>query len=80
MPRQLAHQHQFLGQLAQRLQTASPLATLDRGYSITFSADGQDQALRSVKSVTEGQALRTRLADGDILSRVERIKPSSDTD
>ncbi|MGB1220119.1 MAG: exodeoxyribonuclease VII large subunit [Alcanivoracaceae bacterium] len=80
VPRQLAHQRQFLGQLAQRLQTASPLATLDRGYSITFSADGQDQALRSVKSVTEGQALRTRLADGDILSRVERIKPSSDTD
>lgn len=77
VPRQIERQQQLLRQLAQRLQTASPLATLGRGYSITFAGD---EALRSVKSVSKGDLLRTQLADGDIISRVEGSTPSTDND
>ena len=73
-PRALQDAQRTLGQLGQRLQTASPLATLARGYSITFvdDASGSD-ALRSVRDVTPGARLRTRLVDGDILSEVLEV-------
>lgn len=57
------------------LHAISPLATLERGYAILFDADGQ--VLRSVQGVEPGDALRARLADGDLSLRVqERALPS----
>lgn len=58
---------QKLGAQLQLLQSVSPLATLARGYSITFS--GTD-AVISTRQVAQGDALTTRVADGEITSTV----------
>jgi exodeoxyribonuclease VII large subunit len=67
-PRLLEQRRQHLGHLSHRLETASPLATLNRGYSITLK-DGQP--LRSVWHTRPGDVLRTRLPDGELVTRVE---------
>ena len=65
-----AKQHRF--QLATRgLNSVSPLATLDRGYSITQREDSNDSYIRSHQEVTKGMLINTQLADGTIISRVE---------
>ena len=50
-----------------RLRLLSPQRTLDRGYSITFDEES-GTLIGSVKKVSKGQRLRTRLADGDVES------------
>jgi exodeoxyribonuclease VII large subunit len=55
--------------LAGRLESLSPLAVLARGYSWTTRADGQ--LVRAAAEVAVGDRLRTRLAAGEITSRVE---------
>jgi exodeoxyribonuclease VII large subunit len=59
-----------LGRLATALEALSPLAVLARGYSLTFKADGVT-LVRSPDDVQVGDLIRTRLASGQILSRVE---------
>jgi exodeoxyribonuclease VII large subunit len=55
---------------AAHLESLSPLAILGRGYSLTHRIrDGQ--LLRTATGVTVGDQLRTRLAQGEIISRVE---------
>jgi len=51
-----------------KLDALSPLGVLARGYSITSSDDGD--VLRSVADSAPGQQLRTRLLDGEIISKV----------
>jgi exodeoxyribonuclease VII large subunit len=53
-----------------RLRLLSPDAVLHRGYSITFDA-ATGRVIRSVRGVPMGTPLKTRLADGEIASRVE---------
>ncbi len=74
--RQIQQQQVQLAGLSKRLQTASPLETLARGYSITFKGD---EAVRSVKQLQAGDTLTTRLADGAVTARVEHVQ-ESDTD
>ena len=74
--RQIQQQQLQLAGLSKRLQTASPLETLARGYSITFKGD---EAVRSVKQLQAGDTLTTRLADGAVTARVEHVQ-ESDTD
>lgn len=74
--RQLQQQQLQLAGLSKRLHTASPLETLARGYSITFKGN---QAVRSVEQLQAGDTLTTRLADGEIIARVEHVQ-ASDTD
>lgn len=57
---------------AARLHSLSPLKVLERGYSITL--DGAGHVVRSVQSVRPGDSVQTRLADGLIGSRVERVE------
>ena len=57
-----------LTQTGRTLHAVSPLATLDRGYAIVFDPAGQ--VLRSASLVNEGDALRARLADGELALRV----------
>lgn len=71
LPRELALGQQKVAALAQRLHVASPLATIERGYSVTLR-DGQ--ALRSVATVQPGDEIETRLADGRVWSQVTRIE------
>jgi len=74
--RQIQQQQVQLGGLSKRLQTASPLETLARGYSITFKGD---DAVRSVSQLQAGDTLTTRLVDGEVTARVEHVQ-ESDTD
>jgi len=59
--------HQFTDRLhgvVGRLRTLSPQNTLDRGYAIVRSATGA--VVTTTTSVTSGDALTVRVADGDI--------------
>jgi len=78
------HLHQFMRNLvsgnASRLETlsralhaVSPLQTLARGYSITSDAKS-GRVLTDVSRVRPGQTIRTRLASGNLLSRVEKVE------
>ena len=48
--------------LERQLRALSPVAVLERGYSLTRSADGK--LVRSVRQVAVGARLRTQVADG----------------
>ncbi|HZT54615.1 MAG TPA: exodeoxyribonuclease VII large subunit, partial [Burkholderiaceae bacterium] len=61
-----------LGRLRAALGGLDPAAVLSRGYSITYDAAGA--VLRDAAKVKEGEALRTRLAQGELLSVVEGKK------
>jgi exodeoxyribonuclease VII large subunit len=54
--------------LAGKMQALSPLAVLERGYSITFIGG---KALKDASEVSPGDTLETILAKGSIKSRVE---------
>lgn len=57
-----------LDQAGRTMHAVSPLATLDRGYSILFDAQGH--VLRSVAGVEPAAEVRARLADGELNLRV----------
>ena len=54
-----------------RLELLNPRSILARGYSITLDALTQ-QIIRSAKTVKPGQPLLTKLADGDVISSVQK--------
>jgi exodeoxyribonuclease VII large subunit len=68
-----------LARLAASLQALSPLGVLARGYSLTFRLDdgeasddlAKSRLIRSVADVRPGDRIRTQLASGQIISRVE---------
>ncbi len=53
---------------AGRLHALSPLAILDRGYSVTFREDGG--VLKDVRKLKKGDRIRTRLKNGTVDSTV----------
>jgi len=55
-----------------RLRSLSPLAVLDRGYALVQDAGGG--LVRSLKQVSDGALLTTRISDGAFTSRVESAK------
>lgn len=55
-----------------RLEALSPLRVLERGYSLTFAADGR--LLRSVAGLSTGDRIASRLHKGEILSQVLELK------
>ena len=63
-----------LRQLERRLNSLGPEQVLARGYSITTDAE-TGKVLREAKKIQAGQKLNTRLAKGQVISRVE---PSPD--
>jgi exodeoxyribonuclease VII large subunit len=70
MERQLEQsRHQFM-HLSQELQAVSPLATLARGYSITTQAESSAIVMTSCDA-PPGTRIRTRLAEGELVSIVE---------
>lgn len=58
-----------LQNLSGRLEALSPLGVLARGYSVTQLMD-TGELVRSADQVTANQVLRTRVAHGELLSRV----------
>jgi exodeoxyribonuclease VII large subunit len=60
---------QQLRLLASRLHSISPLATLERGYSITQTLE--NATITSVTQVKQGQTIKTKLKDGEITSTAQ---------
>ena len=71
MARYLSNSERDLHTLAQRLNALSPLATLQRGYSISRKTDGQ--VLTSTEQVSIGDRVEIQLADGHLACRVEEL-------
>lgn len=69
--RKLADGERHLHTLAQRLNALSPLATLERGYSISRKTDGA--VLTSAEQVSIGDRVEIQLADGHLTCRVEDL-------
>ncbi|MCK3657605.1 exodeoxyribonuclease VII large subunit [Pasteurellaceae bacterium Pebbles2] len=65
-------QHQ-LAHLCARMDSLSPLKVLARGYSIAENAQGK--AISSIQQVHLGEPLQTRIADGVIISTIQKIEP-----
>lgn len=63
----LKQKQQVLALKAQKLNNISPLATLERGYTIT--EDEMGKAITSVKQAHKAQELTTRFADGEVRSK-----------
>ena len=68
--RALVEARMRLQALGGKLETLSPLAVLKRGYSITTRTDS-DQPLRDATEVKAGDRIRTRLANGEVESKVQ---------
>jgi len=65
------HQSRLLLQeQSHALHTVSPLATLDRGYAMVTTADGK--VVTSYRQVSPGATIRTRLAEGLLVSTVTK--------
>jgi exodeoxyribonuclease VII large subunit len=74
----LRRRRDLLARRAAQLDALSPLQVLARGYSLTYR-EGEASPLRSVADLRPGDRLRTLLADGSLLSRVEAVdKPAGD--
>jgi exodeoxyribonuclease VII large subunit len=63
-------QHQFVLQTSQ-LNNVSPLATLERGYSVTTDQD--NTVVRRSEQVTVGDIIVTRLKKGKLVSQITKI-------
>ncbi len=76
LKRALEHQasaaKQQLAGLAATLQALSPLAVLERGYSLT-KKPSTGEVLRSASELHIGDLISTRLADGSVISVVESL-------
>jgi exodeoxyribonuclease VII large subunit len=65
-----------LGAATARLMALSPVAVLERGYSIVTDADGR--VVRRPQDVAVGAALTVRLHQGELLAQVQEVRgPSS---
>ena len=67
--RRTSDARQQTARFAAQLRALSPLAVLDRGYSITWAADGT--VLRSVTRAAPGTRIATQLRDGRFESEVK---------
>lgn len=68
MTAKLAQSKHQLDHQSKQLDIVSPLSTLQRGYSITVNQ--QQQVMRSVKQLNDGDIITTKLADGAVKSQV----------
>ncbi|ACV27244.1 exodeoxyribonuclease VII large subunit [Kangiella koreensis] len=64
----LKQKQQMLALKAQKLNNISPLATLERGYTITEDETGK--AITSMKQAQKSQELTTRFVDGKVKSKI----------
>lgn len=62
-----------LTRLSAGLEALNPTSVLARGYSLTFQADGKT-LVRSAGQAGPGDVLVTRLAEGELTSRVENAR------
>lgn len=72
MLRFLQQKRSNLQMLARNLENISPLQTLQRGYSITRSAQGT--VITAVEAVKPGDSIISKLADGQLISVVSSVE------
>jgi exodeoxyribonuclease VII large subunit len=72
MRRKLQQQQQQWSTAAQLLHSVSPLATLQRGYAIVSTANGD--VLRNARNTAVGSTIRARLAQGQLICTVKSIE------
>jgi exodeoxyribonuclease VII large subunit len=72
MQQQLQQRIQQWQQQSALLHQVSPLATLNRGYSLSFNADSQ--LVRSVQQLKAGDAMTVRFADGSAVTEVKQVQ------
>jgi len=70
--RLIERKQQALGEAVRMLNTLNPLSTLERGYALVTDAQTQNVITRS-DQVTPGTAVKTRVAQGEFVCRVESI-------
>lgn len=70
---QLSKRRETLAVLTRALDAVSPLATLQRGYSITLRSSDAS-VIQSAAQVSPGDILETRLARGRLISEVQEVK------
>lgn len=61
---------------AHALHTVSPLATLQRGYAIVTYGD-DNRIVRNADELKENDEIKTRLAKGQIISKVKKLLPDN---
>lgn len=66
--RSVSSAEQRLRAAAKALHLISPLATLDRGYSLSF--DNAGKLVRSISQIQPGEEMVTRTRDGELISTV----------
>jgi exodeoxyribonuclease VII large subunit len=65
---------QRVAAIAGQLESLSPLNVLARGYSLTRTPDGH--VIQDAQAVRPGDLVQTRLARGELTSRVEEVRPA----
>ncbi len=68
----LTQQRLTLAKGVQALDLVSPLATIQRGYSITLSANGK--IVKTVDDVATGERITTTLAQGKLISQITAVE------
>lgn len=71
--RSIANMRGLLASRAQHLNSLSPLAVLDRGYSITFLVR-TGEVVKSVEQVRMSDDLRVKLMKGELICGIKEIK------
>ena len=66
----VAEKKQNVRRLEVQLRALSPLAVLDRGYSLTQTAGGE--VVRDASHLKKGDTLKTRFAKGTVISEVKK--------
>jgi exodeoxyribonuclease VII large subunit len=62
-----------LEQATAKLAALSPLAILERGYSLIFNAEGL--LVKDAAELAPGESIQARLARGELQARVEAVRP-----
>ena len=73
----LAAGAQQLQTIAAQLRASDPQRALERGWSIT--SDDAGHPIRSVRGITPGATLHTRMRDGSVTSTVVAVSPAETT-
>jgi len=76
--RYLMRRRARLEQATTKLNALSPVAILQRGYSLIFDANGS--LVKDAAQLSPGDAIKARLAKGSIDARVEATRPTQPTD
>jgi exodeoxyribonuclease VII large subunit len=65
---------QALGFFIGKLEALSPLAVLERGYSITMNLP-KGSIVKDAQALRKGDTIKSRLARGALISTIERVEP-----